>query len=227
MLVLSGCTTVGVADYSYLKGSDFGRMEKFRICVLADEGVTEEEARSLMATVGEGFSMFGLEVSVPWVRPWPRPAFAMQGIIEDLGLQTLEAPCDRMFGLVGRNFGDFLVGLVGIEVLGAVDTVTHTRGFAVAKQVSLNQVFVSPTKTAIHETYHLLGCAHGTTLVKCYKRILDMKRIARVNRESGNDFFPGLSSEGVPIASRDEANTWTRDVVRRLQLQRSMKLTGQ
>lgn len=217
-LMTAGCTTVGMHDSETFKAADFGPREELRICVLADDGITEADARRLVAKVGEEFSDFGLAVSVPWVRRWERPAFLMEGIVKNVWLEPLEAPCDRLLALVGRNLGDFLWGLLGMEILGAVDTPTHSRGYVIAETVSLNQIFSSPSKIAIHESYHFLGCEHGVNLANCYTHIRDLKRIARANRDVGNDFFPGVSPKGTPIKSRHEANLLMAHAIRLAQL---------
>jgi len=219
----AACTTIGMHDAESLEAADFGPREELRICVLADEGITEEDAQRLIAKVGEEFSVFGLEVSVPWVRRWVRSGFLMEGIVTDVWQESLEPPCDRLLALVGRNFGDFLWGLIGVEILGAVDTPTHSRGYVIAQAVSLNQIFSSPSDIIIHESYHFLGCEHGVNLSQCYAHIRDLKRIARANREAGNDFFPGVSMKGRPITSRHEANWVMTHAVRLAQLEHPRK----
>lgn len=216
----AACTTVGVHHADALNAVDFGPREELRICVLADEGVTENDARELVGKVGEEFAAFGIDVSVPWVRRWERPAFLMEGIVENVWQAPLEAPCDRLLALVGRNLGDFLWGLVGMEVLGAVDTPTHSRGYVVARTVSLNQLISSPTNNAIHEAYHFLGCTHGVSLAHCYANIRNLKRIAHASREAGTDFFPGVSLKGTPIKSRHEANLVMNQAIRLARLER-------
>lgn len=217
---ITGCTAVGHHDFAAFEALDFGPREELRICVLADQGITEDNAKQLVARVAEEFAVFGLDVTVPWVRPWTRPAFLGEGIVEDVWMKPLEAPCDRLLALLGRNVGDFLWGLVGMEVLGAVDTPTHTRGYVVAKTASLNQIFVSPSDTAIHESYHFLGCGHGVRLSDCYSNIRKLKQAARNNRERGNDFFPGFSWRGHPLESRQEADAIAHGAVRYVQLKR-------
>lgn len=216
-LMLSACATVGSHNAEHLDALDFGQSEELRICVLADESVTEDDARRLMAGVGEEFSKFGLEITVPWVERWKRPAFLSEGIVVDVWLRTLDSPCDRLLALVGRHFGDFLFGLLGAEVLGAVDTVTYTRGYVVAETGSLNQLLVRPSETAIHESYHLMGCAHQLSLSDCYKHIQNLKKLAARNRGSGVDFFPSISPKGTAILSRQEADALVHGRVRKIQ----------
>jgi hypothetical protein len=225
-LMVSACTTVGTHDRDRLGAIDFGPREELRICVLADEGVTEKDARLLIGKVREEFSLFGLVVEVPWVRQWERPAFLMEGILEDVATKPLAAPCDRLLALVGRHAGDFFFGLLGAEVLGAVETVSHTRGYVVAQTASLNQLIENPAAVAIHESYHLLGCKHELSLADCYPLIRDLKRTARANREHGNDFFPGVSWKDKLIASREEADDFVTAAMMHIQTNRNREAYG-
>lgn len=218
--ICAACTTVGTHHADARDAIDFGPREELRICILADEGITEDHARQLIGEVGKEFSVFGLDLSVPWVRQWKRPAFLMEGIVEKVWQEPLEAPCDRLLALVGRTVGDFLWGLFGPEVLGAVDTPTHSRGYVVARTVSLNQLISSPTEIAAHEFYHFLGCHHKLSLTQCYTHITELKRIAHANREAGSDFFPGVSLTGAPIRSRHETNLVMTNAVRLALLER-------
>jgi len=215
VLLPSACTTAGVHDRESHSTFDFGPREEVRICVLADEGIDESAAKLLLDKVREELSTLGLDVTVPWVRPWVRPAFSGQGIMEDLALRPLEPPCDRLLALVGRNAGDFFFGLLGAEILGGVETVSHTRGYVVAKAVSFNQLFISPTHAVIHESYHLLGCKHEHSLADCYPLIRELKSVARHERNRGNDFFSGVSWNDKFITSRQEANKFVRQAIER------------
>lgn len=190
--------------------------ENLRICLLIDTpAVTEGHARALVDSVHGRFSNYGIEVSVPWVRPWKRPAFTSAGIMEALELTPLEAPCDRLMALVGRNPADFLVGLLGVEVLGAVDNTTHTRGFVVAHRSSLNQLLMPPGKTMPHEFHHLLGCRDSNEPVSCREKASALRRQATLDRATGSDFFPAISPDGVLIRSREAADRALRDAVQR------------
>ena len=208
----SACTTVGTHDRDTFSSTDFGPREELRICLLTDEGITERSARKLFSRVGDELSDFGIDVTIPWVKPWKRPAFLMDGILEDVALRPLEPPCDRLMAIVGRNVGDFITSWFSPEVLGAVETVTYTRGYVVGKTATLNQLFQRPAEVAVHESYHLLGCVHGLSLAECYPHIKQLKASARSNRNSGNDFFPGTSLYRQPIASRGETGKRIRNI---------------
>lgn len=218
---LAACTTVGTRNAGSFGEIDFGPRQSLRICVLLDQNVTEDRARELMAGISDELSQYGLEVSVPWIRPWVRPAFSSQGIVDDVWVRPLEAPCDRLMALVGRNFGDFLSGLFGFEILGGVDEPTHTRAYVVAQSASLNQLFLPPSRVAVHEAYHLLGCHHGTDLTPCYRQIRELKEIAARNHEIGSDFFPGITPNGRSLVSRLTVNQVIREAVDNYHLTRS------
>lgn len=205
-VLVSACTTVGLHDRNSLGAIDFGQKEVLRFCILADDSITESESRLLIAKVNDEFANYGLEVTVPWVRPWKRRSFTGEEILNDVINVPLEPPCDRLLALVGRNLGDFLWGLVGPEILGMVETASHTRGYIVAERVTLNQILSGPVDSVIHESYHLMGCVHDPSLTDCYHRIRDLKQEARANRDRGNDFFPGVSVGGEPITSRTQAD---------------------
>ena len=208
--VLLGCTTVGVPT-SQQQAFDYGPPMQLRVCVLRTDGVSPERVDKLIAAVNSEFEPYGIEVVVPWVRPWKRTSFTHATMVEDVVGRELEAPCDRLIGFVDRNVGDFLWGLVMPEVLGSVDDTTHTRGYVVATQVSFNQLFSSPAKTTIHEFYHLLGCPHARAMTNCYSRIAALKRHTRHDA----DFFPGVSAHGRFLVTREEANGELRLAVAR------------
>jgi hypothetical protein len=109
--------------------------------------------------------------------------------------------------------GDFIWGLILPEMVGAVDTVTRTKGYVAAEYGSLNQLlFSSPSDTAVHEVYHMLGCDHAASMDSCYEKIHDIKTAAMKNRLRGKNFFPGINSNGFPLRSREMADTDLRMV---------------
>jgi hypothetical protein len=224
--ILTACTTVGVHAPEDLARTDFGPTEVLRICVLADKTITDQDASRLIGEIDKEFDKFGLDVQVPWIKRWKRPAFGYQGIFLDVAMRPLEPPCDRLFALVGRDFGDFLTGLLGVEMLGAVDVPTHTRGFAVAECASINQIFVTPASVCVHEAFHLLGCEHATNLSECYQRISQLKRETRANRDRGSDFFPGVSARGTVITTRQEADMLLHEALRQEQAKAGHPVQG-
>ena len=210
MLAVGACTTIGVHDMEELAAVDFGPREIVRFCVLRAPDVDEDRARRLVAAVDAEFEPYGLDVEVSWMRPWERPGFAMESILADIVPRPLEPPCDRLMALVDRHLGDTVWGLVLPEVLGAVETVTHTKGYAVATMGSINQIASNPSSSAVHEAYHFLGCGHDLVMGECYRRIALIKGLARANRAAGRDFFPGLDPNGKPVTTRRQADTLLR-----------------
>ena len=203
-LLLYGCTTVGIPDKAEMENIDFGPPEKLRICIYKDVNVSDQQADHIIAALQQEFSHFGLAIEVPWVKPWKRPAFASDEILNNFASCPLEAPCDRLLALVGRNFGDFLWGIIMPEIHGAVEDVSMTKGFAVAEIGSFNQMLSmsSAARIAVHETYHLLGCDHGLDAKPCYEKIKLVKKIARRNRMAGRDFFPSIPLDQIVLSSR-------------------------
>ena len=206
-LLLSACTMIGAHDLEAMRGVDFGPRETIRFCVLRADDVSEDRARALIIAVDREFDRFGLDVEAVWIRPWRRPGFTVTAILGDVVVRPLRPPCDRLVALVGRHLGDTLWGVVLPEVLGAVETVTHTKGYVVATFASLGQIGLGPTEGAVHESYHFLGCGHGLVMGECYRSIAAIKDHARRNRAAGRDFFPGLTTDGRPINTRNDAES--------------------
>ena len=202
--ILFGCTTVGIPDKAAMENINFGPPEKLRLCIYKDVTISDKQAEEIIAALQTEFSQFGLEIEVPWVKPWKRPAFTGDEILNNFVSCPLESPCDRLLALVGRSFGDFLWGLIMPEVHGAVEDVSMTKGFTVAEIGSFNQVvsMSSAARIAIHETYHLLGCDHGVDAKTCYKKIKLVKKIARRNRLAGHDFFPSVALDHRVLKTR-------------------------
>jgi hypothetical protein len=160
--------------------------------------VSDARAAGVLVAIREEFAPYGLNIRVPWIRDWERPAFSQQGITRDVARRPLEAPCDRVLAFVGRDVRDFVWGAVMPEILGAVELRTRTKGYVVVEMGSLNQLltFSSPAGNAVHEFYHMLGCDHWDGRKKVQDHIARLKRAARDNRARGEDFFPGLAPSG-------------------------------
>lgn len=212
-LALPACTTIGAHDLETLNKTDFGPRESLRFCLLLDDSVPEPTARALMNEVAREFGRYAIDVQVTRTQAWTRPGFTVKEIIADVAIRPLEAPCDRLVAMVGRNLGDALWGLAMPEVLGAVETLTHSKGYVVARTASLNQAFSTPGATAVHESYHFLGCDHGLVMTECYRRIQAIKLAARRNRSLGRDFFPALGPQGRPIETREMVDATLRAAI--------------
>lgn len=203
-LLLAACTSLGTPDEAAVARTDFGPEETLRVCVLLDEPkITPQKAAPIIASIAQELAKYNIRVDVPWIRSWQRPPGGGMAIIEALAAEQLAPPCDRLFALVGRNFGDFLIGLLAVDALGSVDTVTSTRGYVAANVGTVNQVFVPPQAAAVHEAYHLLGCQHDRSMTACYARIDRLKEAAAENRVNGVDFFPTYSRRGQLLMTRE------------------------
>lgn len=74
---------------------------------------------------------------------------------------------------------------------------------------------------AICQTASERRLLHKLKLFNCYTHIRDLKEAKRANRERGEDFFPGLSVQGVPINTRQEADSMVHGAVKRIQAERA------
>ena len=119
--VLFGCTTVGVPT-SQQQAFDYGPPMQLRVCVLRTDGVSPERVDKLIAAVNREFEPDGIEVVVPWVRPWKRTSFTHATMVEDVVGRELEAPCDRLIGFVDH------ADAVAVHGRGAVQEVRHGEG---------------------------------------------------------------------------------------------------
>jgi hypothetical protein len=208
VLGIGGCTTVGVNTRERTT-IDYGPPVSLNVCVLRSPGVTTQRVDELATAVNTEFAPYGIQIIVPWERPWTRAGFTHSSLFDDVARRDLEPPCDRLVALVDRNAGDFLWGLLMPEILGEVDEATHTRGYIVATTGSVNQIFEPPSKGAVHEFYHLLGCPHAASLSKCYHLIAALKS----HIDPAKDFVPGIASDGGFLLTRAKANAVMRSSV--------------
>jgi hypothetical protein len=189
---LASCATIGI--HHSVNKEDFGPPEPLRICMFQDEDISDAQRDAIIKALHTEFSRFAIDIQVPWVRPWKRTHFTTRGEAQKIFKCRLEAPCDRYMVLLGRNAGDVLYGMFLLpQLMGKVDLETTSKGVSVAEmEWSLNGLlnFRSPKSTAIHETYHLLGCRHQLDARVCYDIIKEMKEEAHKLRASGVDFFP-------------------------------------
>lgn len=206
MMTLTSCTSIGPSGV--LPDTDMGPRVELRVSIYKDVNVSDRRVASIIAAIQKEFAQYGLIIQVPSIKEWQRPCFKHQGILRDIAERPLEPPFDRSLALVGRDMGDFLWGSLLPEILGAVETRTHTKGYVVAEIGSLNQLltFKSPQKAAVHEFYHMLGINHMDGRRTINKKIARLKRLSIENRQAGRDFFPGIGSNGDFYLSRHEVN---------------------
>ena len=208
-LILS-CATVGPIgshDPESLERIDFGEDMTIRFCIYKEDTLSPEIARRLVAAANKELKLFRLKIKISSIKNWTRPGFTAFALQDSMLRIPLQAPCDRMAILVDRTFGDLVWGAILPNVLGAVEQMTSTRGFMVAKTSSLGHYFMGgPEATFTHEVYHLLGCVHKLTLNNCYQRIQKLKKEASNSRELGLEFFPSLSVTETVFRNRNEVN---------------------
>lgn len=215
--ILVACTSVGKHDQNELSTTNFGPEETLRICVLMDTTeISMANATWLLKVAQDEFLRYNLRVEVPSYTPFQRPSGSGSGTatIRELAALKLAPPCDRIMARVGHNWSDTVTGFLGVEVFGEVDTVTHTRGYIKADVASLSQILYPPEEVILHETYHLLGCAHDLSLSACYKRIATLKEARALNRSAGRDFFPTYSRTGQIIYLRESVDTREANALR-------------
>ena len=212
LMVLNHCTTVGFHSDSQRAAINFGPPAEIKICTILETGVSEEETNKLFDYWNEELNLYSLKV-VPLVyRKMERPGFTGGAIFSYLYDLELEPGCDRILYLKGRTIGDivyefFTLGIflgVGLklEIHGAVDSKTHSRGYIKSKYISTLQIlFTSPESTLVHEGYHLLGCGHQLFMEKCYIQIQKIKTLAR-EKETEEGFFPTITPEGKKFQTR-------------------------
>ena len=96
VLLLSGCTTVGVHDSAALRSIDFGPQQSVRLCAWLDEGITEVEARELLSEAWKhDAGRFKLEMQIVRSRPFTRSGFTASAIAAQVNRLPLEDGCDR------------------------------------------------------------------------------------------------------------------------------------
>ncbi len=205
IIILSGCTSLGLPQRDKLARIDFGEPETIRFCILKDNNVTQARVDELIEAIRLELGQYAIKIDIPWVRPWERPGFRIKEIHADLAARPLEEPCDRLLAFPGTNTGDFFLGS---QTYGSVETTSRTKGFVFAEWYSVVEflLFYSPKSVAVHESYHLLGCKHGITMNACYEHIKRVKAVAAKERKAGNDFFPGIAEDDQLLISRHDVN---------------------
>src|SRR2546430_9688361 len=82
---VSGCTNIGFHDSDTRARLDFGASDSVGLCVYIDKGISEREARELIADAWkEEGRLYGLSIEIVKVVPWKRRGFMMDGIMESI-----------------------------------------------------------------------------------------------------------------------------------------------
>ncbi|MCE9499832.1 MAG: hypothetical protein K8R21_04945 [Leptospira sp.] len=188
-----------------------------KVCFLREKDVTDEEIKDLLIAWATELMFYNIIPEKAIVSDWKRGGYWGSTISQQLQLYPLRPPCDRIVALVGRSpvdivteiFSLILFAFVGfkLEIHGAVDGYTHTRGYILSKYTTLFQLITGgPKSTLIHEGYHLLGCGHSLTLTDCYKQIHFLKEAAAKAKMDGSDFFPAITTERELFLLREGVN---------------------
>jgi hypothetical protein len=211
LLTLPGaCTSLGSHSQESLAQQDFGPRQTIRVCVYRNADITDTQAHRIITAVDAEFDRYSLDLAVPWIRVWRRFNDPAVTVIDELTPLPLEPPCDRVRGLDSRHAGKASCLVVMQENLGAVETVTHTRGYILYTAALSDKVSDGPNSVAIHEAYHLLGCEHDSDMTACYQQIAALKQAASSEKRTGDNFFPGVSISREPITSRAEVDRLLR-----------------
>ncbi len=216
LLFVLQCTTIGFHENSVRSSMDFGVQQEFKVCTYKEEGIDEEEISSLFQYWNEELSWYSLKAIHVDKGYLERPGFTGFDILNYLYTLPLTEGCDRILYLKGRQWKDilyefFTLGIfagigIKLEMQGAVETNTNTRGYIKAKYISTLQIlFTSPKSTLVHEGYHLLGCGHQLFMQECYEDIQKVKSAAKYTQGDQN-FFPSKTKSGNVFKNRFQVN---------------------
>ncbi|ABZ94499.1 Hypothetical lipoprotein [Leptospira biflexa serovar Patoc strain 'Patoc 1 (Ames)'] len=212
VLLPFSCTTIGFHQTKVRESLSYGEQATVRVCVIKEEGIEDKDVFTLFEAWNEELSFYQLKAEPSILMTMERPGFYGTDILEYLILFKMPSQCDRLLYLKGRTWGDILfevltLGIfagvgVKLEVQGAVEAKTNTKGYIKAKYISTIQLlFTSPKSTLIHEGYHMLGCGHQLFMKECYERIRDVKLLLTDPNRDPN-FFPNINSSGRKILKR-------------------------
>ncbi|MDX1959412.1 MAG: hypothetical protein SFU98_12615 [Leptospiraceae bacterium] len=203
ILCLLNCTTIGFHNNSSYSKLNFGAELDYTICILQDSGISDSRVESIVSDLKEELKLYNINLKVGWQRPWVRPSFWTGGIIRDVEMIKLEKPCDRIMAFVSRSIFDFILAIPLPEILGAVETNTHTRGMIYADYLTPNIILLgTPSRVLIHENYHFLGCDHDFEMTNCYDSILLLKKSSKIEKT----FFHTFSWSGKILKDRESTN---------------------
>lgn len=223
VFLFSNCTTVGFHDDKLRKSIDFGEEQNLNVCLFHEEGIDKSEVAELERDWAEELSLYKIKLKFQKTKQVKRFAFFGTDVLDQLRYYKLDSNCDRLVYMVGRTWGDiayeiFTLGIffgvgVKLEIHGAVESYTNTRGFVKAKYAALLQLlFTSPSSTLVHEGYHLMGCPHMLWKDECYKIILEAKNKNRKNTRPDKIFSVRSTGDKQEYYSSEQVNYfWTSE----------------
>ncbi|GBF41304.1 lipoprotein [Leptospira ellinghausenii] len=212
LLSLTTCTTVGFHQEKIRDSINFGEQASFRVCVVKETGILDKDVATLFENWNEELKLYQLKAVPKILFETERPGFYGTDILEYMMNMRMSDECDRLLYLKGRTWGDIVFEIVTLgifvgvglklELQGAVEGNTNTRGYIKAKYISTIQLlFTSPNSTLVHEGYHLLGCGHQLFMKECYEKIRDVKLLL-ADPERDPNFFPVINTSGKKILKR-------------------------
>ena len=173
----------------------------------------QERERQLLLDTIEEWKQYNIALNIIDQGEMGRRGFWHNELLDQIDSVQLTPDCDRVFWLVNRDTADYLYAngpafltlgtLVAMpEVLGEVDDLTQTHGWAIAYGDSLNTLLMRPVAVLKHEFYHLVGsCPHAATMDRCYERIAELK-----HSEGRAGWYPSFGIKGQKLIDRREAN---------------------
>ncbi len=182
-----GCTGFGIVT-TPINNYDFSYNQEIVFCTYKTKEVSKERVDSLMAEIADEYSEYNIVVRHEWNKTIERTGSNSE-LFRYVTAKKLTAPCDRRLVFLNYTLYDNLLALLGIDVLGAVETETMTNGYIFANYgLSINQLLLPPQHVVRHESLHLLGCEHDIDKSNCYEQI------AGLRNQNSEDFFPGYSA---------------------------------
>ena len=213
----AGCTMVGFHSKKERAALDFGDEMPLRVCVLRDSGVSDKKIAKNIGFWQKELSLYKIRLEHVKTEEWQRNGFTGSEIISGLYKIPLAKECDRLVAFVSADWRDAGYEVLAVslalflipvpEVLGAVESHTHTKGFVMADNFMPGIFFSGGSKRVLrHEGYHMLGCGHSVSLKGCYRQIGKLKKAWRRNLDAGNDFVPGFQEGYGFIHKKEEIN---------------------
>ena len=172
-----------------------------RVCVMRASDVTDERVQEIREGLQRGADRHGVRVEIPWVREWSRSGFATEDSLISLMRVPLEAPCDRLLGLIGRHLGDFIANVAGFNVPIVLDRETSARAVIVANMDPVNSALRPPDRNAEFLTQAYLGCRLRLDIFQeeCAQRVANLQR----NVDPVADFVPGVTKKREFLTTRE------------------------
>jgi len=137
--ILTSCTTIGFHQKDKRDQIHFGAEKIVKVCTFHEKGIEESEIEELFSAWNEELQLYQLKIHYVSKGKIERPGFFGGDILDHLYTMPMEQDCDRILYLKGRNWKDiafevFTLGIFAgiglkVEVQGAVEINTHTRGY--------------------------------------------------------------------------------------------------